>query len=71
MKKLCTQISVLTEIDGFSAWCFKDLPQVSSYPAYFRGEFLQGIKLNHIYTQLHGWIFPKIANKEIKNDKLL
>ena len=35
MKQSCTQIFVLSEIDGFSARCFKDLAQVFPSPAYF------------------------------------
>ena len=36
-EKPCTGISVLTEIDGFSVWCFNDLAQVCSSLAYFCG----------------------------------
>ena len=70
MKKSCTQISMLTEIGGFSVRYFKHLPQVRSIPAYFCGEPRRGIKLNQIYTQKHRRMFPRIANKEIKNDKI-
>ena len=51
MKKLCSQISMLTEIGGFSVRCFKHLPQVRPSPAHFCGELRRGIKLNQIYTQ--------------------
>ena len=71
MKESWTQISMLTEIGGFSVRCFKHLPQVRSSPAHFCGELRRGIKLNQIYTQLHRRMFPKIDNKEIKNDKIL
>ena len=71
MKTSCTQISMLTEIGGFSVRRFKHLPQVRSSLAYFCGEPRRGIKLNQIYTQWHRRMFPRIANKEIKLDKIL
>ena len=71
MKKSCTQISMLTEIGGFSVRCFKHLPLVRSSPAHFCGELRRGIKLNLIYTQYHRRMFPRISNKEIKTDKIL
>ena len=71
MKKSCTQISMLTEIGGFSVRCFKHLPQVTSGPALFYGELQRRIKLNQIYTQKHRRMFPRIVNKEMKIDKIL
>ena len=72
MKKSCSQISMLTEIGGFSVRCFKHLPQVRSSPAHFCGELRRGNKLNQIYTHTqHRRMFPRIANKEIKIDKIL
>ena len=58
MKKSCNQISVLTEIDRFSVWCFKDLPQVSAYPAYFSGEFIGG---NKVESYLHTTAWPDFS----------
>ena len=71
MKNSSTQISILTEIGGFSVRCFKHLPQVRSSPAYFCGKPRRGIKLNQMYTQQHRRMFPRMANKEIKIDKIL
>ena len=71
MKRPCSQISISTEIGGFSVRCFKHLPQVRSSPVHFCRKLRRGIKLNQIYTQYHRRMFPRIANKEIKIDKIL
>ena len=62
---------MLTEIGRFSIQCLKHLPQVRSSPAHFCGELRRGIKLNQFYTQKHWGMFPRIANMEMKIDKIL
>ena len=50
-KKVCTQVSMLTEISGFSIRCFKHFAQVRSSPAHFCSSLWWEIKINKFYTQ--------------------
>ena len=59
------------DIGCLANWCFKHLPQVRSSPAHFCGELRRGIKFNQFSTQKHLRMFPRIAYKEIKIDKIL
>ena len=59
------------DIGCLANWCFKHLPQVRSSPAHFCGELRRGIKFNQFSTQKHWRMFPRIAYKEIKIDKIL